>query len=97
MLLHMLYEYLRTGKQSGYKFWTNLFGDSNVTSSNGNGNLIKFVKELAVGDTLVIADGAAFGSLIESCLSSFRTQTNRRISFWLPEEIKNNVPAIQIH
>lgn len=82
---------------SGYQFWTKLFGDSNVTSSNGNGNLIKFVKELAVGDTLVIADGAAFGSLIESCLSSFRTQTNRRISFWLPEEIKNNVPAIQTH
>lgn len=82
---------------SGYQFWTNLFGDSNVTSSNGNGNLIKSVQELAMGDTLVIADGAAFGSLIESCLSSFRTQTNRRISFWLPEEIKNNVPAIQIH
>lgn len=73
---------------SGYQFWTNLFGDSNVTSSNGNGNLIKFVKELAVGDTLVIADGAAFGSLMESCLSSFRTQTSRRISLWLPESFE---------
>ena len=36
------------------------FKNSNVTSSNGNGNLIKCVKELGLGDTLVIADGAAF-------------------------------------
>ena len=37
---------------------------------------------------MVIADGAAFGSLIESCLSSFRTQTSRRISLWLPESFE---------
>ena len=37
---------------------------------------------------MVIADGAAFGSLIESCLSSFRAQTNRRISLWMPESFE---------
>lgn len=31
---------------SGYQFWINVFKDSNVISSNGNGNLIKQVKNL---------------------------------------------------
>lgn len=73
---------------SGYQFWINVFKDSNVISSNGNGNLIKRVKTLKSGDTLVIADGAAFGSLIESCIDSFQTQLNRRISLWLPESFE---------
>lgn len=73
---------------SGYQFWINVFKDSNVISSNGNGNLIKQVKNLESGDTLVIADGAAFGSLIESCMDSFQTQINRRISLWLPESFE---------
>ena len=37
---------------------------------------------------MVIADGAAFGSLIENCLSTFRVQTDRRISLWLPESFE---------
>ena len=73
---------------SGYQFWMHAFKNSNVTSSNGNGNLIKCVKELGLGDTLVIADGAAFGSLIETCISSFQIQTERRISLWLPESFE---------
>lgn len=73
---------------SGYQFWMHMFKDSYVSSSNGNGNLIKWVKCVESGDTLVIADGAAFGSLIESCMSFFLTQTNRRISLWLPESFE---------
>ena len=73
---------------SGYQFWMNLFKESNVTSSRGNGNLIKQVKKIGSGDTLVIADGAAFGPLIESCIDSFQAQTNRRISLWLPESFE---------
>lgn len=73
---------------SGYQFWMQAFKNSNVTSSNGNGNLIKCVKELGLGDTLVIADGAAFGSLIETCINSFQIQTERRISLWLPESFE---------
>lgn len=73
---------------SGYQFWINVFKDSNVISSNGNGNLIKRVKALKSGDTLVIADGAAFGSLIESCIDSFKIQLDRRISLWLPESFE---------
>lgn len=73
---------------SGFQFWTHAFKNSNVTSSNGNGNLIRQVKESDSGDTLVIADGAAFGALIESCISSFQAQTERRISLWLPESFE---------
>lgn len=73
---------------SGYQFWTHVFKNSHVTSSNGNGNLIKQVEELEPGDALVIADGAAFGSLMESCMSSFQVQTDRRISLWLPESFE---------
>ncbi len=73
---------------SGYQFWVQMFKNSDVTSSNGNGNLMKQVKKLETGDTLVIADGAAFGSLIETCMSSFQMQTDRRISLWLPESFE---------
>lgn len=39
-------------------------------------------------DVLVIADGAAFGALIENCVAYFETQFNRRISLWLPESFE---------
>lgn len=73
---------------SGYQFWSHVFQKSKVVSSNGNGNLIKQVKKLEAGDTLVIAEGAAFGALIESCLCSFQTQTDCRIALWLPESFE---------
>lgn len=73
---------------SGYQFWMHAFKNSKVISSNGNGNLIRQVKESDSGDTLVIADGAAFGALIECCISSFQAQTERRISLWLPESFE---------
>ena len=75
-------------KDDSFIYNMHAFKNSNVTSSNGNGNLIKCVKELGVGDTLVIVDGAAFGSLIETCISSFQIQTERRISLWLPESFE---------
>ena len=53
---------------SGYQFWMHAFKNSNVTSSNGNGNLIKCVKELGLGDTLVIADGAGGIRMTEPAL-----------------------------
>lgn len=71
---------------SGYQFWKNIFKESAVISANGN--LIKAISDLEAGDALVIADGAAFGSLIENCISSFQTQTGRRISLWLPESFE---------
>lgn len=73
---------------SGYQFWVHVFKNSHVSSSNGNGTLIKQVCSLKSGDTLIIADGAAFGSFMENCMSFFQTQMNRRISLWLPESFE---------
>lgn len=85
---HKIQNIVTEDSNSGYQFWTHAFKNSHVTSSNGNGNLIKQVEELGPGDALVIADGAAFGSLMESCMSSFQVQTDRRISLWLPESFE---------
>ncbi len=67
---------------SGYQFWRHIFKDSMVASSNGNGNLMKKVGQLEAGDTLVIADGAAFGSLIERCrrIAEFRSGCRNHLS-----------------
>lgn len=73
---------------SGYQFFANIFGNKNVISANGNSNIVNKVKEIQKGDTLVVVDGAAFGSLIETCLEYFQSQNNRRISMWLPESFE---------
>lgn len=73
---------------SGYQFFSKAFNKCNVISANGNSNIVKKVKEIGDGDTLVIADGAAFGALIENCLDYFESQLNRRISLWLPESFE---------
>ena len=40
------------------------------------------------GDILVIADGAAFGAMIEKCLEIFGSEDNRRITGWFPESFE---------
>jgi hypothetical protein len=45
------------------------------------------------GDILVIADGAAFGAMIEKCLEFFGSEDNRRITGWFPEEIRKGICA----
>ncbi len=73
---------------SGYQFFSKVFCESNVVSANGNGNINSCISEMPKGDILVIADGAAFGSMIENCLEYFQTQRNRRIAVWLPESFE---------
>lgn len=73
---------------SGYQFFTKIFESSNVVSANGNGNIINKIKELKDGDVLIVADGAAFGAMIENCLEYFKAKNNRRISIWLPESFE---------
>lgn len=73
---------------SGYQFFSKIFGNSNVVSANGNSNIINKIQKLKNGDTLVIVDGAAFGAMIESCLEYFENQMNSRISIWLPESFE---------
>jgi hypothetical protein len=73
---------------SGYQFFEKVFKKSHVVSANGNSNIISKVKELRHGDTLVIVDGAAFGSMIKDCLEYFETKNDNRISIWLPESFE---------
>lgn len=73
---------------SGYQFFSRLFSSSHVISANGNSNILRTVAELPLKDTLVIADGAAFGALMEDCLESFESKTCQRIALWLPESFE---------
>ncbi len=73
---------------AGYQFFSKIFKNSTTVSANGNSNIIHTIEKLDNGDTLVIADGAAFGAIMESCLEFLEKQINRRISLWLPESFE---------
>lgn len=73
---------------AGFQFFEKVFADSFVCSANGKGNIINKMQELGEKDTLVIADGAAFGAMIENCLEYFETKRKNRISIWLPESFE---------
>lgn len=79
---------LTEDSNSGHQFFAGVFKNSRVTSANGNGSILNHIKKMSEGDTLVIADGAAFGAMIENCLEYFETKTNCRISIWLPESFE---------
>ena len=72
---------------SGYQFFSALFRHSLVVSAGGNSNLLCKIQETKAGDLLVIADGAAFGSMVENCLEYIQTR-NQRISIWMPESFE---------
>ena len=69
---------------SGYQFWTKALEESKIISSNGNANIIKQVKNLESGDTLVIADGAERYS--KNVLNAYYLQE------WIIEKIKGQMP-----
>ena len=73
---------------SGHQFFAKLFSNSKTISANGNGNIINELKQISFDDTLVIADGAAFGAMIENCLEYLESKQNQRISLWLPESFE---------
>lgn len=73
---------------SGCQFLSHVCKESQVVSANGNGNIINTIKEIVEGDILIVADGAAFGALIEICLEYLEKQKNKRITIWLPESFE---------
>jgi hypothetical protein len=73
---------------SGYQFFKKIYDKANVVSANGNANIVNKLGEISNGDTLVIADGAAFGAIIENCLEYFDANTKIRMSIWLPESFE---------
>lgn len=73
---------------SGNQFFGAVFETADVISAEGNGNIVSMIKSLEKGDTLVIADGAAFGAMIEDCLAYLDARLDLRISVWLPESFE---------
>jgi hypothetical protein len=73
---------------SGYQFFKKIYDKANVVSANGNANIVNKLGEINKGDTLVVADGAAFGAIIENCIEYFKTNTRIRMSMWLPESFE---------
>ena len=73
---------------SGHQFFTTVFGTADVVSADGNSNILPVIQTLVKGDTLVIADGAAFGAMIENCLAYLETRIDLRVSIWLPESFE---------
>lgn len=73
---------------SGYQFYASVFKTANIISSDGNSNILSWIQKLKKGDTLVIADGAAFGAMIENCLAYLDARQDLRVSMWLPESFE---------
>jgi hypothetical protein len=73
---------------SGHQFFEKVFSNHRVFSANGNGNIVNLIKNMQGKDALVVADGAAYGAMIEEHLEYFDTVENRRLSMWLPESFE---------
>ncbi|MCD8010645.1 MAG: translation initiation factor 2 [Lachnospiraceae bacterium] len=73
---------------SGFEFFQNIFSQSVVKSAEGNGNIAKAITETKSGDLLVVADGAAFGAMMENCMGVLKDTRSQRISLWLPESFE---------
>jgi hypothetical protein len=73
---------------SGHQFFEKVFSNRRVVSANGNSNIINRIKKMQDGDILVVADGAAYGAMIEEHLEYFEIAEQRRISIWLPESFE---------
>lgn len=73
---------------SGYQFFSSLFWKKHVVSAAGNSSVPDVIQDLQGGDVLVIADGAAFGAVIENCLEYISARTGQRISIWMPESFE---------
>lgn len=73
---------------SGFQFFSHLFEKRTVISADGNSKILDQIQKLKTGDILAIADGAAFGSMIENCLEYFATRGSQRISVWMPESFE---------
>lgn len=73
---------------AGYQFFSHIFETAEVRSASGNSNIVSCLKSAQEKDVLVIADGAAFGAMIEECMEFIASQSECRISLWLPESFE---------
>ncbi len=73
---------------AGFEFFESVFCNSEVVSAGGNSNIVKMIEKIDTGDLLAIADGSAFGAMMENCMESLENKKNQRISLWLPESFE---------
>lgn len=77
---------LTEDSNSGFQFFSSLF--ENVVSAGGNSRVLCYIQKIKSGDILVIADGAAFGTIIENCLEYAVVCSGQRIAVWMPESFE---------
>ena len=73
---------------SGYEFFVGMMGenDSKVTSASGKSNIFLKMMESTMGQVLVIADGAAFGSEMDRVMKLIHRKSG--IALYLPGRYK---------
>ena len=69
------YTFLLEDSGAGLEFYKNAFGDHICKSSNGNSGILHMLQELG-DDTIVVADGAAFGAYMSGLLSVAEERDN---------------------
>ncbi len=73
---------------AGHQFFSHILKGRKVHSASGNGNVICWLRDIKEKEVLVIADGAAFGAMMEECMELIQAQSPRRIAIWLPESFE---------
>lgn len=73
--------------KSGLLFFSKLFLNLPVISSNGNSNIKLYLQNLNENNILIIADGAAFGPYIDECLNYIHS-IDQRVVLFLPESFE---------
>lgn len=74
--------------RSGYQFFSKVYESIEVINAGGNGNIVDQIRRTKKENVFIIADGAAFGAMIENCLAYLNSVYNSRISLWLPESFE---------
>lgn len=72
---------------AGYEFWTGVFSDSKCISAKGRDNIFNLINSGEItGNTLIIADGAAFGAQMARIYDSISNRSD--ITLFLPESFE---------
>lgn len=85
---HIFDTVITEDSKSGHQFYSKFYANKNVVTSYGNAKMINTVLNSQSKNLLVIADGAAFGSLVEDFISMFNNENSKCIVLWAPESFE---------
>lgn len=74
--------------KSGFQFYSKLYANKKVITSYGNAKIVNTVLSSDGKNLFVIADGAAFGPLIEDFISMFDNESSKCVVLWAPESFE---------